>query len=416
MTIEIRIPNFPESITEGTLVTWHKHAGDVVQRDEILADVETDKVVFEVPALQTGVMQEVLVKEGETVVAGQLIVRLDQQVSSAKTADGASTSMDTSTDVSSETSNETTAAVMAPAAARLVAEQGLDASAITGSGKGGRILKEDVLRYVSEQQKREQKKPRAEKASVTQLPLPTAEPVSGTSLDGRPEKRVTMSRLRLRVAERMLQAQHNAAILTTFNDVNMQTVMQLRKRYRDQFEKVYGVRLGFMSFFVKAVVEALKRFPEINASIDGDEVVYHGFFDIGIAIGSPRGLVVPILRDADQMSMAGIETQIRQYSDKAEDGKLTMEDITGGTFTITNGGVFGSLLSTPILNPPQSGILGMHRIQDRPVAEDGKVVIRPIMNLALSYDHRIIDGREAVQFLVTIKEELEDPSRILLEI
>lgn len=411
MTIEIKIPVFPESITEGTLVSWHKQAGDVVQRDDILADVETDKVVFEVPAVEDGVVQELLVKEGETVVSGQLIARLDKQASSAKTADGGRTNTDVTP--RKEPVKQT---VMAPAAARLVAEHDLDASAISGTGKGGRILKEDVLRHISQEQKHEQQKPKAEKASVTQLPVPTAEPVPGTSLDGRPEKRVTMSRLRARVAERMLQAQHNAAILTTFNDVNMQAVMQLRQRYRDQFEKVYSVRLGFMSFFVKAVIEALKRFPEVNASIDGDEVVYHGFFDIGIAVGSPRGLVVPILRDADQMSMADIEKKIRQYSDRAENGKLTMEDITGGTFTITNGGVFGSLLSTPILNPPQSGILGMHRIQDRPVAEDGQVVIRPIMNLALSYDHRIIDGREAVQFLVTIKEELEDPSRILLEI
>lgn len=408
MAVEIKVPSFPESVTEGTLVTWHKQAGDTVHRDEVLADIETDKVVFELPALADGVLETILVKEGETVVSGQIVASLSEQSAMAATADGARPKNQQQKNQGKSKSTP----LLAPAAAKLVSEHKLDSSDIKGTGKGGRILKEDVQNYLQQQPA---SKP--EKASVTRLPVePTTEPRPGTSYDGRPEKRVSMTRLRARVAERLLEAQHNAAILTTFNEVNMQAVMQLRKRYRDRFEVVYGVRLGYMSFFVKAAVEALKRFPEVNASIDDDDVVYHGFFDIGIAIGSPRGLVVPILRNADQMSMAEIEQQIRDYGSKAETGKLTMDDITGGTFSITNGGVFGSLLSTPILNPPQSGILGMHKIEQRPVVENDEVVVRPMMYLALSYDHRIVDGREAVQFLVTIKEELEDPSRILLEI
>lgn len=406
MLIEIKVPVFPESVVDGTVVSWHKQPGDVIKRDEILVEIETDKVVFEVPAPSDGVLQEILEKEGATVVSGQVLSHIDP----AGTNNVAAVSTKASADTGKK---ELQQEIITPSARKLMAEHKLDSSAVTGTGKDGRILKEDVLREINNTP-----------ASTAVQPAPAATPVTNTagqepaplSEGDRPEKRVPMTRLRARIAHRLVEAQHNAAILTTFNEVNMQPIMDLRQKYKDKFEQEHGVRLGFMSFFVKASIDALKQFPEVNASIDGSDIVYHGFFDIGIAVGSPRGLVVPVLRDADALSMAQIETQITEYATKAKDGTLAIEEITGGTFTITNGGIFGSMLSTPILNPPQSGILGMHKIQPRPVVENDEIVIRPMMYLALSYDHRIIDGREAVQFLVTIKDSLEDPARILLDI
>jgi 2-oxoglutarate dehydrogenase E2 component (dihydrolipoamide succinyltransferase) len=367
---DITVPVFPESVTEGTILTWRKQPGEPVRRDETLAEIETDKIVFEVPAPADGVLAEIKAPVGATVKSGEVLGRLDKAASAAAPASKPAA-----------TEPAPRAAVM-PAAQRLMQEYGLDERKVSGSGKGGRILKEDVQKQIDA----------TEAAAVTPAPKPK------------------------RIAERLVEAQHTAAILTTFNEVNMQPVMELRARHRERFEKEHGVRLGFMSFFVKATVEALRHFPEVNASIDGDEVAYHGFYDIGIAVSSPRGLVVPVLRDADRLTMAEIETCIRDFGERAQNAQLTLEEITGGTFTITNGGVFGSLMSTPILNPPQSAILGMHKIQDRPVAENGQVVIRPMMYLALSYDHRLVDGREAVQFLVMIKELLEDPARLLLEV
>jgi 2-oxoglutarate dehydrogenase E2 component (dihydrolipoamide succinyltransferase) len=402
---DINVPNFPESVTDGTLVAWRKHPGERVRRGEVVADVETDKVVFEVPAVEDGVLTETLVGEGAKVVSGQLLGRLGSgevkvEVRPATAAAPA----------------KVAEATAAPSARKLMAERGLTPAQVAGSGKGGRIMKEDVLKTVA-----------AAAVPATTAPPPTAPvvpavapgPVAAPQIDiaaGRTEKRVPMTRLRARIAERLVAAQHTAAMLTTFNEINMQAVSQLRAKYRERFEKEHGVRLGFMSFFVKACVEALRRFPEVNASIDGTDIVYHGFFDIGIAVSSPRGLVVPVLRDADRLSMADVEKRIREFGEKAKDARLTLEELTGGTFTITNGGVFGSLLSTPILNPPQSAILGMHKIEERPVAENGQVAIRPMMYVALSYDHRIVDGREAVSFLVAIKELIEDPTRLLLEI
>lgn len=401
MSKQIKVPVFPESVTDGTIVTWHKQAGDVVQRDEIIAEIETDKVVFEIPAPDDGVLTEIVEAEGSNVISEQLIAQLDnsdEAKSKALSAGKASSEAvdkaggeqpaDTapSPDLSERPPIRNDNAM--PAAAKLMEQNQIPPGSVSGSGKGGRVLKEDVQAHLS-----------------------------GTSAQGpRTEKRVPMTRLRARIAERLVEAQQTAAILTTFNEVNMQPVMELRTRYKDLFEKTHEVKLGFMSFFVKACVEALKKFPEINASIDGDDIVYHGFFDVGIAVGSPRGLVVPILRDADQLSIADIERKIADFGRRAQDGKLELDEITGGTFSVTNGGVFGSLLSTPILNPPQSAILGMHKIQERPMAENGEIVIRPMMYLALSYDHRIVDGREAVQFLVTIKQILEDPSRLILDI
>ncbi|MDH5445370.1 MAG: 2-oxoglutarate dehydrogenase complex dihydrolipoyllysine-residue succinyltransferase [Gammaproteobacteria bacterium] len=399
MAIEIKVPAFPESVNEGTLVKWHKAVGDAVARDEVLADIETDKVVFEVPSLDDGVLAEILEQEGSTVFAGQLIGTVTEgQASSKPKAD----KQEETTTPQSQTED----ALVSPSAKKLMDENNLTSEQVKGTGKDGRILKEDVQNHMQ-----------GKSGNVT--PLPSASPrtvVSFPTSGERPQKRVPMSRLRARIAERLVEAQRTAAILTTFNEVNMKPLMDIRTRYRDQFEKTHNVRLGFMSFFVKAAVEALKRFPEVNGSIEGDDIVYHGFYDIGIAVGSPRGLVVPILRDADMMGVADIESRIRDFGLRAKDGSLSLDEITGGTFSITNGGVFGSLLSTPILNPPQSAILGMHKIQDRPMVEDGEVVVRPMMYLALSYDHRIVDGREAVQFLVTIKDLLEDPARILLEI
>jgi len=404
MSIEIKVPGFPESVSDGTILKWNKQPGDSVQRDESIVDIETDKVVFEVPAPKDGVLEEIIEPEGTVVVSGQLIGRMRE--GGGATQSSAPAAEAPAKEATAGSADE--APFATPSARRLIEERGLDINSIEGSGSSGRILKEDVLRVLEQTPATPAASPQAAPAT------PAAQPDTALSPGGRPEKRVSMTRLRARIAERLLEAQQTAAILTTFNEINMQPVMELRSRYKEQFLKTHEVKLGFMSFFVKAVIEGLQRFPELNASIDGTDIVYHGFFDIGIAVSSPRGLVVPILRDADQLGMADIEQKISDLANRARDGKLGMDDITGGTFSITNGGVFGSLLSTPILNPPQSGILGMHKIQQRPVAEDGQVVIRPMMNIALSYDHRLVDGREAVQFLVTVKESLEDPARMLL--
>ena len=388
MIIEVKVPVFAESITEGTLLSWHKKVGDAVTRDETLVDIETDKVVLEVPAPQSGVLVEIVVQDGETVTSEQFLAKIDTEAAApaAQPAPAAEAAP----------SANTQAGVALPAAAKLAAETGVDVASIQGSGRDGRVLKEDVKNAAAKVQ-----------AASSAAPAPTGP---------RPEQRVPMSRLRTRVAERLLASQQENAILTTFNEVNMKPVMDLRAKYKEKFEKEHGVKLGFMSFFVKAAVAALKKFPVVNASVDGKDIVYHGYFDIGIAIGSPRGLVVPILRDADQMSIAEIERAIVDYAVKAKDGKIAIEDLTGGTFSITNGGTFGSMMSTPIINPPQSAILGMHATKERAVVENGQVVVRPMMYLALSYDHRIIDGREAVLTLVTIKELLEDPARLLLDL
>ena len=418
MSTEVKIPQLPESVSDATIVSWHKRSGEAVKRDEILVDIETDKVVLEVPAPMDGVLGKILEDEGSVVTAGQVIGHIEEGSASPAEAPAAS-----SPAAAAKTETAQTELPLSPAVRKMVAEHGLDASQIVGTGKEGRLLKEDVLRHLEGGAPAESKaapEPAAEPSAPAPSPAPVAAPsASGpapvTAL-GRTEKRVPMTRLRARVAERLVEAQQTAAMLTTFNEVNMKPVMDLRSQYKDRFEKRHGVRLGFMSFFVKAATEALKRFPEVNASIDGKDIVYHGFFDIGIAVSAPRGLVVPILRDTDSLNMPDIERKITEFGERATAGSLSMDDLTGGTFTISNGGVFGSLLSTPIINPPQSAILGMHRIQERPMAENGQVVIRPMMYLALSYDHRLIDGREAVQFLVTIKDMLEDPTRLLLEV
>jgi len=401
MAIDVNVPSFPESVADGSVIAWHKQPGDQVSRDEVLAEIETDKVVFEVPAPEDGVLTEIIENEGATVLSQQLLARIEVDAVASKPA--ATETAPLAVDDKAPTAD----VAIAPAARKLMADKGIDVAQVTGSGKGGRILKEDVLKAIDNVPAAKPAAP-AKAASVP--------PVVTENLEGRPEKRVPMSRLRARIAERLLEAQHNAAMLTTFNEVNMKPVMELRARHREAFEKTHDVRLGFMSFFVKAAVEALKQIPAVNASIEGSDVIYHGFYDIGIAVSSPRGLVVPVLRDVDQMSMAEIEAKIREYAQKAQNKSLSIEEISGGTFTITNGGVFGSMLSTPIINPPQSGILGMHNIQDRAMVVDGEVVVLPMMYLAHSYDHRLIDGREAVQFLVKIKEMLEDPARILLEV
>jgi 2-oxoglutarate dehydrogenase E2 component (dihydrolipoamide succinyltransferase) len=418
MSIEVKVPALPESVADATISAWHKQPGDTVSRDENLVDIETDKVVLEVPAPADGVLTEIRQQQGATVKAHELIALLEP---SASTASGKTTGASKPTTVSQPPkaaakggNGSDEAATAGPAVRKLLAENDLQGAQIQGSGKDGRILKEDVQSYLQQQKSAPAPKPAAS-AAIPKKGESTA-PAIMFDAGSRPEKRVAMTRLRARIAERLLEAQSNAAILTTFNEVNMQPVMELRGRYKEQFEKEYGVKLGFMSFFVKASVEALKKFPAVNASIDGNDIVYHGFYDIGVAVSSPRGLVVPILRNTEQMSMAAIESAVVEMGKKAKDGTLSLEEMTGGTFTVSNGGIFGSLLSTPILNPPQSGILGMHKIQERPIAENGQIVIRPMMYLALSYDHRIIDGKEAVQFLVAIKEALEDPARILLEI
>ncbi|OAM25673.1 dihydrolipoamide succinyltransferase [Eikenella corrodens] len=397
MIIEITVPPLPESVTEATLMSWHKKVGDYVNRDENLIDLETDKVVLELPAQQAGVIVEIIEQDGATVTAGQLLAKIDTEAKAAEAAPAAAQAP-TSEPAGHVAAAGARAGVAMPAAAKLAAEKGVDVSGVQGSGRDGRVLKEDVA------------------AMPAAAPKAAAAPAVAVPLGDRVEQRVPMSRLRQRVAERLLQSQSQNAILTTFNEVNMKPIMDLRAKYKEKFEKQYGVKLGFMSFFVKAAVAALKKFPAVNASIDGNDIVYHGYFDIGIAVGSPRGLVVPILRNVDQMSIADIELAIVDYANKAKSGKIAIEDLTGGTFSITNGGTFGSMMSTPIINPPQSAILGMHATKERAVVENGQVVVRPMMYLALSYDHRIIDGREAVLTLVTIKEALEDPARLILEI
>lgn len=384
MSIEIRVPALPESVADATIIKWHKKAGDSVTRDETLVDLETDKVVLEVPAPESGVLAEIIAQEGATVLANALLGKLNAGAFAAQSAKPAS-------DDKPVASAAQTEMHLSPAVRRAVAEGDINVQGIQGSGKGGRIVKEDLSKTT---------------AAATNAPMA----VAGL----RTEERVPMTRLRAKIAERLVEAQHNAAMLTTFNEINMQPVMDLRNRYKEQFEKTHGVKLGFMSFFTKAVVEALKKFPDVNASIDGQDIIYHGYYDVGIAVSTPRGLVVPIIRNAETLSLADIEKSIAASAAKARDGKLSVEEMTGGTFTITNGGVFGSLMATPIINPPQSGILGMHKIEDRPVAENGQVVIRPMMYVALSYDHRIIDGRESVGFLVAVKQFLEDPARMLL--
>lgn len=391
MTIEIKAPTLPESVPDGTIATWYKQVGDSVTRDELLVDIETDKVVIEVVSPTDGVLQEILKETGDTIVSNQAIgtVAAGEVTAPAPAAAPAAESV-----AAPAASAAVTSAPASPAAKKMIAENNVDAAAIAGTGKAGRITKEDV-------------------ASALTAPATAPMVVS----NGRLEERVPMSRLRAKVAERLLHASQSTAMLTTFNEVNMAPVMEIRNRYKQEFEKAHdGVRLGFMSFFVRACTEALKRYPAVNASLDGADIVYHGYQDIGVAVSSPRGLVVPVLRNSDNMSLAHIEKGIRDFGEKARDGKLAIEDMTGGTFTISNGGVFGSLLSTPILNPPQTAILGMHKIQERPMAIDGQVVVLPMMYLALSYDHRMIDGKEAVQFLVTVKDLLEDPTRLLLEI
>ncbi len=383
MTTEVKVPMLPESIADATIATWHKKAGDSVSRDENLMDLETDKVMLEVPSPVDGVIKEIIKKAGDVVQANQVVAIIEAgaaapaKPAAAKISAPAATTPTTAAPAASSTA-------LSPSVRRVVAEHEVDVSQVTGTGKSGRLTKENVMSAI------------------------------GTT--GRPEKRVPMTRMRARIAERLLEVSQTTAMLTTFNEINLEHVMDLRSRYKDKFEKMYNVRLGFMSFFVKAAVEALKRFPAVNASIDGNDIVYHGYFDIGVAVSTDRGLVVPVLRNADQMSMAEIEAQIGEFAQKARAGKLSMEEMQGGTFTITNGGVFGSLLSTPILNSPQSAILGMHKIDQRPIAVNNQVVIKPMMYVAMSYDHRIIDGKDSVGFLVTIKEYLEDPARLLLQV
>jgi len=403
MTVEIKAPTLPESVPDGTIATWHKNVGDAVARDELLVDIETDKVVIEVVSPTDGVLKDIFKSAGDTIVSNEAIGSVSPEAAVAKAVvedKGASPAEDTA-DKTASTMAEASAS---PAARKLIEENNLDVSQLPATGKDGRITKEDVVNFLGGA---------ADKPSKSSPPLAAI----STSTEGRLEERVPMSRLRATIAQRLLDASQSTAMLTTFNEVNMAPVMDIRSKYKEQFEKTHdGVRLGFMSFFVKACTEALKRFPAVNASIDGSDVVYHGYQDVGVAVSSPRGLVVPVLRNADHLGLAQIEKEIRQFGAKAKDGKLAIEDMTGGTFTISNGGVFGSLLSTPILNPPQTAILGMHKIQDKPMAVAGEVKILPMMYLALSYDHRMIDGKEAVQFLVTVKEILEDPTRLLLEI
>jgi 2-oxoglutarate dehydrogenase E2 component (dihydrolipoamide succinyltransferase) len=412
MRIEVKVPQLPESVAEATLVSWHKKPGEAVARDENLIDVETDKVVLELPAPADGVLVELTMPDGSTVTSGQVIAVIDTEAAGAAVA--AAAPKDAAAKAPAATAAAPAAAPAAgatalPAARKILAEAGVDTAAVAGTGRGGRVTKGDALAAVEAKPAAAAAAPAARAPAAPSVPVPVA-------LGARPEQRVPMSRLRQRVAERLVQSQSTAAILTTFNEVNMQPVIDLRNRYKDRFEKEHGVKLGFMSFFVKAAVHALKKYPLVNASIDGNDIVYHGYYDIGIAVGSPRGLVVPILRDVDQMSIADIERQIAEYGKRAQDGKLTVEELTGGTYTISNGGVFGSMLSTPIINPPQSAILGVHATKDRAVVENGQVVVRPMNYLAQSYDHRIIDGREAVLSLVAIKEALEDPARLLLDL
>ena len=396
MATEIKAPTFPESVADGTVATWHKKIGEQCLRDELLVDIETDKVVLEVVAPADGALSEIIKSEGDVVLSGEVVGLFTE----GAVAEPAVTESESAAKPAADAAQP----ILSPAARRLADQNDIDHADIAGTGRGGRVTKEDVVRHVADQ------------SAPTPATAPQPEAAAPIFSGDRVEKRVPMTRLRAKVAERLVQAQQSAAMLTTFNEVNMQPVMDLRARYKDQFEKRHGVRLGFMSIFVKACVEALRRQPVVNASIDGNDIVYHGYQDIGVAVSSDRGLLVPVLRNTENMSLAGIEATIREFGQKASAGKLGIDDMTGGTFTISNGGVFGSLLSTPILNPPQSAILGMHKIQERPMAVNGKVEILPMMYLALSYDHRLLDGKEAVTFLVTIKELLEDPARILLDI
>ena len=412
MPVEVKVPMLSESVAEATLISWHKKEGERVARDENLIDIETDKVVLELPAPATGVLAKIIKGDGATVAGGEIIAIIDTEATAATTTSTATAEAAPALPVPSSAQPAPAIAsttAMMPAARSLAAQANLEAeeiSSIKGSGRDGRITKEDVAAHVKSKPSPSPTAPSPSPPSVTSMPAPT---------DNRPEQRVPMSRLRARIAERLVQSQSTAAILTTFNEVDMHAIMDLRTRYKDKFEKDHGVKLGLMSFFIKAVVAALKKFPVVNASVDGNDIIYHGYYDIGIAVSSPRGLVVPIIRDADTLSQAGIERQIADFGKRAQDGKLTIEELTGGTFSITNGGVFGSMLSTPIINPPQSAILGIHATKDRPVVENGQVVIRPMSYLALSYDHRIIDGREAVLSLVAMKEALEYPMSPLLE-
>jgi 2-oxoglutarate dehydrogenase E2 component (dihydrolipoamide succinyltransferase) len=429
MSTELKIPQLPESVADATIVTWHKAQGDQVRRDEVVVDIETDKVVLEVPSPTDGVIEKISANEGDVVTAGQVIGSIGegsgdgagkrQGNSGGERRDQDAKDGGQKAEAASAARGSAGSVTLSPAVRKLVAEHDLNPSTIEGTGKDGRILKEDVLRHLETAEQEETKREEAPESREPPAAVQDAEAPSRPTpapAGQRTERRVPMTRIRARIAERLLEVQQSAAILTTFNEVNMAPVMEMRSQHKAAFEKRHGVRLGFMSFFVKAATEALRRFPEVNASIDGKDIVYHGYFDIGVAVSSPRGLVVPILRDTDSLSMADVERTIAELGEKAKGGTLSMDDLTGGTFTISNGGVFGSLLSTPIINPPQSAILGMHRIQERPMAENGQVVIRPMMYLALSYDHRIVDGREAVQFLVTIKDLLEDPARLLLEV
>ncbi|MBJ9592490.1 MULTISPECIES: 2-oxoglutarate dehydrogenase complex dihydrolipoyllysine-residue succinyltransferase [Burkholderia] len=422
--VEVKVPQLSESVSEATMLQWKKKPGEAVAQDEILIELETDKVVLEVPAPAAGVLAQVLQNDGDTVVADQVIATIDTEAKAgaAEAAAGAAEVKPAAAPAAAAPAAQPAAATASssaaasPAASKLLAEKGLSAGDVAGSGRDGRVTKGDALAAGSAPKAAPAAAPAKAAAAKPSLPEVKVPASATTWLNDRPEQRVPMSRLRARIAERLLESQQTNAILTTFNEVNMAPVMELRNKYKDKFEKEHGVKLGFMSFFVKAAVHALKKFPLVNASIDGNDIVYHGYFDIGIAVGSPRGLVVPILRNADQMSLADIEKKIAEFGQKAKDGKLSIEEMTGGTFSISNGGVFGSMLSTPIINPPQSAILGVHATKERPVVENGQIVIRPINYLALSYDHRIIDGREAVLSLVAMKDALEDPARLLLDL
>jgi len=417
MSIEVHVPQLPESVADGTLVSWYKQPGDAVARDENLVDLETDKVVLEVPSPVAGILREIKVGNGATVTSGQLIAVIDADAA-AKSAGAAKAGAAPKAEAATAARPEGTAGKLSPAAKRVVEESRVDPAAVPGSGRDGRVSKSDVVNYLASKDAAPAKPAApaagaaASASNAARAPAPPPAAVRGA----RAEQRVPMTRLRARIAERMVQAQSTQALLTSFNEVDLKAVNELRARYKDQFEKQYGVKLGFMSFFTKACVEALKKFPAVNASVEGNDIVYHEYFDVGVAVSTDRGLIVPVLRDADRLGFADIEKSIAAFASRARAGSITIEELTGGTFTITNGGVFGSLLSTPIVNSPQSAILGMHKIQDRPVVVDGQCVVRPMMYVALTYDHRIIDGREAVQFLVTVKQCLEDPARLVLGI
>jgi len=414
MSIEVLVPNLPESVSDATLISWHKQAGDIISKNDNLVDLETDKVVLEVTAPESGILNKILKENGTVVTSGEILALIEPISQDQKVTQSQDVSKDQPAKVSEQNSADLP---LSPSVRRLLHENTIDPTALTGTGKSGRLTKTDVLSHINKQAP-----VNAEPVAVAVAEAVKKEETSKTNefsttdLNLRPEQRVAMTRLRAKVAERLLQAQQNAAMLTTFNEVNMKNVIELRNQYKTRFEEKHSVKLGFMSFFVKASIEALKRYPAINASIDGNDIIYHGYYDLGIAVSTPRGLIVPVLRDADQLDFAGIEKSIAGFGEKARSGTLSYDDLKGGTFTITNGGVFGSMLSTPILNPPQCAILGMHAIKERPVVENGEIVVRPIMYLALSYDHRLVDGREAVQFLVTIKECLEAPAHLLLNI